>query len=223
MNATQKIKEFSRLVLLIIVMPILATVVFSKLVTSTPDFLPKSFGFSIRDPLAVFAEVKCDNGTCESPKFFFEGLEISRSLTGVIAFRALPEKKTHLEVLKNEMTETVDQFVDAPLCLSHPGDFATNLIIRNYQKEFITTSLKDNLFDIVFLVKGSNEKLIREKSDIICKKILGLLRSYFVSDMNPTHEQDVKKLKLVLGFYLTLTFLALFGFYLYPNFRNRFK
>jgi hypothetical protein len=209
-----------RLILFIFVGPLLATVVFSKVVTSRNIF-EKSLSFAIQPAFAKSLNLNCNDANCGFD--INRNFKVYKNLSDLIAFEAPADLKSELEIFHDELIKKSDSFLNAQLCQKSPGIFATNLWIKNMEFEFMHPNILRDLHNIAALASGATDGVLKEKASVVCEKILSTVKTNLISPISATYEQEYSKLKLVLGFYLALTFISILAFYLYPKYKEKFS
>lgn len=216
-----KVKEFSRLILLIIVLPVLATVVFSKFVTSESFFEP-SYRFTIHRSLVEYLKINCTQSPCQHPGIDSKRIRISREPdSGRVAFLASASSHRELQLLRESQVSILNAQIQSKDCPADPGKFAAKLLIANFEFKETPAYFNKDLLDAVHLSNAIRADFSKEIVIGICRKLLKSVYIYYIPEVEPTHEHKISELKIVIIFYLVLTCLALFLFFLYPNYKNR--
>lgn len=208
------------IILWVIIAPALLTVIFSKVILST-NFFEEGVAFSIQPMYSDYLKLDCEQPGCNLPMAKSLGIDTFKNMSDLVSFRTSNKNRDNLNQMRNELIKGLDSHLALPSCNQDIGRFAAKTFIKDFQGTDFPPHIRDLLHDLLFLSSSAgNAPILKENTDLLCEKITSTIRQWVVSEVKPTREREVGKLKLVVGFYLALVFIGLFFTLIIPNYRN---
>jgi hypothetical protein len=224
MNFEKKIRELFKLTLFIFVVPLVSTIILSKVIGSK-HILSYYESFTLHNALSNQIDLSCNKNICTTPDENVQNktIEVFYNLSGNLSFKSLAEDKNKLVEVHKKLVAKANEFLDSSSCYKSPESFSTKILIKNFEFDFLTPQISQVLYDFVYLSRGDEKNLFKQQSKLICDRYLDILRNQLISNIGQTYEQEYNKLKLIFAFYFGLVFLFLIVFYVYPKYKGHFK
>jgi len=220
MDAQSRIQYILRILLSVIVIPIIATAIFSRFVMSK-DVFSNSYSFTVHNLFGEFLKLDCTKDNCDYKDAPADQVQVYRNRPTLITFRASQDNLEPLKSIREQLAQKFNQFVDSASCEKDPSNFISLILIRKIQTQFISDELAKVLYNNLNLIKVIDPKVLKENSKLICLETNSALEGYFMSEVRKAYEHEIKKLKIVVIFYLAVAFIAFLLIYLFPIWKKR--
>lgn len=204
----------------VIVLPVLLTAAFSRLVV-TRDLFEESVSFFIEKSLEDQIGMDCSQPNCGYQKISDRKISVYRSQSGLITFQASQNETEQLKAARQELIEKIDDFIGTSSCLSDPVKFSGRLLLRKLVTSFAPDDPLKNMQSLVGLGSSIDRRDVQENAKLLCERLTAPLKNYFISDIYPTRLYELRKMKMVIAFYMGVAFLAFMIFYVYPRYKKK--